>query len=79
MLNTPLPSDGRSDNGDAAQLYAHPVAGAPIRGDDDGRGDVLRDGAGVLVHAGAGEHEVRAAVHLAAHGGLRKPHRGAHR
>lgn len=72
-------SVGQRSDSDSAQLGAHPMAGAAVRGDDDGRGDVLCDRAGVLVHAGAGQHEVRAAVSLASHGGFREPHCGTHR
>lgn len=55
------------------------MADPAIRGDDDGRGDVLRDWTGVLVHSGSNQHEISITVRVAAHRRLRELDRCAYR
>lgn len=61
-----------------SEFRAHSVATASDRSDYGRRNHVLGDGLGVLVYAGATEHEVSAAGLLAVVGGHRQYAGGGH-
>ncbi|XP_077498138.1 solute carrier family 15 member 2-like isoform X2 [Amblyomma americanum] len=63
----------------AAEQPVHVLPGSPVRAHHSRRGHVFRDGARVLLFAGAELHEVGAPGRLAADRGRGQPHRGHRR